>query len=649
MANSECLRSIQYDDTRYDKISAEHYGSLEWLWKQPQYLQWSASAASSLLFIEGKPGSGKSTLAKYFLENLVKNVPNAHSSTVVYYFYTFRGTVLESTHENMLRSILRSILEQDESTFFHFQQEFRKLLHRNLSKWPYNSLKIALSSFAKHPSSRPLFIILDAMDESEGRDRRDIIELLCKLCSNENHCNIKVFLASRPVAELNHRIRKHHNVIIMQDQNQGDIIRFAGDFLSSDLRLSGKILHEAIDYIAKNAQGVFIWVSLVRTELFAYVETGCTNTEILHLLKCLPQELETFYTFMFDRLESGNQRDLRDGLKLFRFVLFARRPLTIIELRDALAVPDEDNQSYGNFQRITDIARRIEHCGGNFLEIKGMCLKRKRCITNLTNSTANGIVQFMHQTSREFLIRTIPNGSNFRFQIKGDEPHRVMIITCVRYLSLCFTTPHMRDIFSEIECRGLEDFRAYAEYLNEWPLIEYTFRYIKDHHDLCGPNEDVSRQVITLVRQLGDHQASYFFGSFITFRIGHNYENAFPFKKYHETSENMKYCTLNAAAEPKLPHVVEALLLTCTEDAPHAQRKTPLIISAQKALAGATQLLVDLDLDKDTKDDSGRTALHYAVENGHEAIVRLLLEQGADKRIRDNSKETALHLAIKNL
>jgi hypothetical protein len=207
----------------------------------------------------------------------------------------------------------------------------------------------------------------------------------------------------------------------------------------------------------------------------------------------------------------------------------------------------------------------------------------------------------------------------------------------------------MRDIFSEIECRGLEDFRAYAEYLNEWPLIEYTFRYIKDHHDLCGPNEDVSRQVITLVRQLGDHQASYFFGSFITFRIGHNYENAFPFNEYQETSENMKYCTLNAAAEPKLPHAVEALLLTCTEDAPHAQRKTPLIISAQKALAGATQLLVDLDLDKDTKDDSGRTALHYAVENGHEAIVRLLLEQGADKRIRDNSKETALHLSIKNL
>jgi replication-associated recombination protein RarA len=72
----------------------------------------------------GKPGSGKSTLAKYLVKNLVQ-VPNASSSTVAHYFYTFRGTILESTHENMLRSILQSILEQDESAFFHFQQELR--------------------------------------------------------------------------------------------------------------------------------------------------------------------------------------------------------------------------------------------------------------------------------------------------------------------------------------------------------------------------------------------------------------------------------------------------------------------------------------------------------------------------------------------
>jgi ankyrin repeat protein len=59
--------------------------------------------------------------------------------------------------------------------------------------------------------------------------------------------------------------------------------------------------------------------------------------------------------------------------------------------------------------------------------------------------------------------------------------------------------------------------------------------------------------------------------------------------------------------------------------------------------------LLDRDDDKDTKDNSGRTALHYAAENGDEAIVQLLVEQGANKRIRDDSKETALHIAVMKL
>jgi hypothetical protein len=211
------------------------------------------------------------------------------------------------------------------------------------------------------------------MDESMEDDRRSIIELICKLCSDENHSNIKIFLASRPVAELKHRIRERHHVIIMQDQNMGDISRFADDFLNSDLRLSGNILQDATDYITKNAQGVFIWVSLVKYELLTHVERGLPDAGILKCLKGLPKKLEDFYNFMFDRLERGHPQDIQDGIKLFRFVLVALRPLTVLEIREALAVPDENKTSYEDFQqnKTRAIVRRIEHCGGNFLEIKG--------------------------------------------------------------------------------------------------------------------------------------------------------------------------------------------------------------------------------------------------------------------------------------
>jgi len=51
----------------------------------------------------------------------------------------------------------------------------------------------------------------------------------------------------------------------MQDVNKDDICRFADDFLDKDLKLKGKILRETRNYIAENAQGVFVWVALIKT------------------------------------------------------------------------------------------------------------------------------------------------------------------------------------------------------------------------------------------------------------------------------------------------------------------------------------------------------------------------------------------------
>ena len=301
-------------------------------------------------------------------------MPNASSSAVAHYFYTFRGTVLESTHENMLQSILRSILEQDESAFFHFQQKFRDFQHRNHSKWPYESLKQVLSSFANHPSTKPLYLILDAIDESAENDRRSIIQLICRLCSHENSCNIKVFLASRPVAELTYSMHGRYPMITLQDQNKDDIAKFADNFLQTDLLISGEVLLDARNYITENAQGVFVWVNLVRMELINRIEWGRPEGEFLQCLKTIPQDLENIYKSIFHRMENRQSEIIQDGIRVFRFVLFALRPLTVVELRDSFAIPDDIDPSPGWQPDIRAFKRRIQNCGDNFLEIKGTSL-----------------------------------------------------------------------------------------------------------------------------------------------------------------------------------------------------------------------------------------------------------------------------------
>jgi len=58
------------------------------------------------------------------------------------------------------------------------------------------------------------------------------------------------------------------------------------------------------------------------------------------------------------------------------------------------------------------------------------------------------------------------------------------------------------------------------------------------------------------------------------------------------------------------------------------------------------QMLVD-GVEIDGKDASGRTLLHWAVENDHADAVRLLLKYGADRTIADRSRKTAYQLAKK--
>ena len=301
---------------------------------------------------------------------------------MVYYFYTHRGTILEATHKNMLRSILHGILMQDESVFYHFQPEFRRFRHR--AEWPYESLKTILFTLADHVSPKPLYLILDAVDESMEEDRREVVGLLCKLCSAKGF-RVKVFIASRPVAGLNHLFTKWRevmHVIRLQDENSSDICKFTDDFLA-EVDLSGLILREVGDYIKANAEGVFVWVQLVKTELFRLRSTGVSDMQLSDHLKRLPRELEEFYKFMLDRLEAeGRDDEIQDGITLFQFVLFSSRPLTVAELQHVLAIRASERDApatpHVRFQRHLSnaIEARITHCGGNFLDITGNSMSK---------------------------------------------------------------------------------------------------------------------------------------------------------------------------------------------------------------------------------------------------------------------------------
>ena len=271
---------------------------------------------------------------KYLQRSLIQRKPR-EGQIVASFYYSYREGEQQTSHSNMLRSVLYDILKQDETFFFHFQRHYRLCGER---PWSYSSLKELLLSLTKHhPVAKRIYLIIDAVDEAVDGDRYDVIQLLHGLCVTKGPCVVKVFVASRPIIGLNRHSVEKDKSIRLEDVNSSDILNFAESFLL-ELKFPPHIISKAKEYIVQNAQGVFVWVHLVKEELLRYARSGTTEGRIFSFLRSLPTELEGFYKRILTQLEGGTREDITDGIQMLQFVLFAYRPLRLKELRQALVV-----------------------------------------------------------------------------------------------------------------------------------------------------------------------------------------------------------------------------------------------------------------------------------------------------------------------
>ncbi|KAF2191661.1 hypothetical protein K469DRAFT_340481 [Zopfia rhizophila CBS 207.26] len=173
---------------------------------------------------------------------------------------------------------------------------------------------------------------------------------------------MKVFIASRPVGQLDIRRSQFHNFIRLLDETKPDIFSFVSSFLNR-LNLP-RLLAQAKEYIVKIAQGVFLWAELVGKELLDCEEQGYSKKDILKFLKELPTELVDFYTLMLERmttdksnLTNTDKLSIRDRVKcsdssssewtnyvmllLFRIILAPHSPFRIMPSKKILFHPND--------------------------------------------------------------------------------------------------------------------------------------------------------------------------------------------------------------------------------------------------------------------------------------------------------------------
>lgn len=536
----------------------------------------------------------------------------------------------------MLLSILHDILRQDEAFFYHkFQPEYRAQSRRGLCfKWEYASLKKIVKSLQDYQATKRFYLLIDAMDESEDSDMRDILSLLFELCLKMEHCVAKVFVASRPLAQLDaletHRYQ-FHNFIRLQDETTSDIFRFAHSSLDG-LNLT-HLLSQATDYIVRNAQGVFVWVKLVQQELMNAHDAGYSETAAFELLKQLPTELEAMYERMFDKMKENKSCRLY-GPKMLRLILFAKRPLTVDELLHAFGIPDDRDLdpkyalSDDSFQkRIPTSERFINACGGDFIEIK------RRHATEISfgpvlQPVGNGTVQVMHQTLREFFLKADGCVAKSDFRTRGKDAHICISLICIRYLMLCALKTSPANSLPDIKSWTSVQFKDYAQYLDKRPLAIYALCHLKHHINGCEQDGDIAHVTLRFINNLTNEPAACLLEDWVSSYL----KKVLPINKQGAIAKSFKDKTLHAAVQNGYTTATELLLTVGADfESVDGDGRTPLWWAIRNGHGTIVNVLVEKGARvKSTEGIYDRTSLSWAAERGHKSIVKVLLDKGAN-------------------
>jgi len=380
--------------------------------------------------LQGKPASGKSTLMKYIrmdLDNRLRDLDskNASGRIVIDFFYSDRGGPAQQGHEWMLRSLLYQLLSTHSNLWNCYRskfEEFRQLGHQH---WQLQSLKEMFSIIKACRLALTIYVLIDAMDESDQEKREEILKLLSDVCDSEGCLVLKILVASRPVPRIASAFNKYIT-ITLEDETTVDIIRFTSkrmDGIGEILRTDMTEVQDIHAMIVERSRGVFLWVQLVLNELENMVHDGCNLFQMKGVLESLPQDLDAFYAHMLEsRLPKIGTSMHTETLKMLQWVAYSSRSLTLFELTEAVAVAASDScgtslqliMIKGGRPFTLDQANRmiLTRCGG-FLEVK------------------NGIVQFIHQTVRDFLFNLPATSSLY---ISERESIESIATTCLRYL-----------------------------------------------------------------------------------------------------------------------------------------------------------------------------------------------------------------------
>ncbi|KAH6623102.1 hypothetical protein F5144DRAFT_353119 [Chaetomium tenue] len=609
-------------DNRLGNIQRALDETCDWLYSTTQYNAWinntDVAKDHGLLWIKGKPGSGKSTLMKDAVRR-AKLLYEGTQTTTAAFFFNARGTGdLEKTPFGLYRSLLYQVLCQDSLALDHLCPMFRqKAMFHPIVTWHQDELRDLLSRVFATCESRPAIVFIDAMDECNDDEVRDLIRFFKHLGSKA--CNagadLKICFSSRHYPHIS---IDGCPEIVVEEHNRTDILRYIVAEAEDNRSIA-----DLKDEIFERSCGVFLWVVLAIAMLGQHGR-GKSLKLLQQKLREIPPVLSTLFRTLFS---NQDPTEAERAVRLMQLILFSMQPLTQNQIHQALAF---GGTRYGSLATWKDSVEYLE----TRVKIHEMIIDLSKGLLEQTpsNTSHDPTYQFIHETVREFFLHG--NGFSLLYfsstSIVGSG-HSMMATCFTNYLEvqeLRATTPGKSELSADDP---------------DLALLAYICVRIFDHIE-AAEEQGISQE--GALRRLSDDACE------LLRRLA-----ASPFITRYELGSTILVAAIDfgviktASRILKMGFSVNQQTATPLGYALHtALSGRPRITETPRVYRGSTQLeMVELLLrngaDVSLKNQFGQRALHIAATRRPE-VVLAILDKKPNVNAQDIDGDTPLHRAI---
>ncbi|KAH8833234.1 hypothetical protein DL96DRAFT_1457839, partial [Flagelloscypha sp. PMI_526] len=332
-------------------------GTCHWVLEDPIFVQW-RDGAGKVFWFHGKMGTGKTVIVSFIVEWLSNHIDDYH---MAYYFFDFNNPSTLS-QEILFRSLISQLLHANPSCMQGF---YRK--HDFGTKNPLPSIISDVLRELARTSGKPIFIIIDALDELPALQRKHFLKVLLTLAELENS-QLHIMITSRDDLDIHQALHGHvqlelavqdilvkHDIKMLVDQKLA--MEKWTAWPKEEVEWMRKVLNERAD-------GQFRMLAC-QFEILDVVED---SKQLRDTIRSLPSTLTDTYEYIMSKIPDFYQKQAH---MLFCILMVVKEPLALTELADLLAIdlkdPGDDqnlpvyseDRRYQNPQRIVGLGTAL--------------------------------------------------------------------------------------------------------------------------------------------------------------------------------------------------------------------------------------------------------------------------------------------------